>query len=675
MATTRLLLGSCLLLLTLILPPQTSLAHSPRQDAPVPDALSADATIVLMPRANTRLRADALRFDAVIGGDDQETWADITAWLRLHNPLTSTVTLDALVQRADGTPPPQNLQLDANGARQILTAEGETRWRWTAAVPGQQRLEATLTYHVVLGRGAGARLRYTPTRAWGAVGSARLTVRFAPTVASGQFLAMNPPAPRSEGDALVWTYDNAPLAPLDLIFIPTAAWQTLSQAQAAAASAGPEQLAATQALAHWYVRLANLPAPDDLFFARFYPQAIAVLETLWQQTPGQAATASELAALYQQQAARAADEATLIAYRTLATEYLATARTAGAANAEQDAALAALYFDLATRMQNRGEWAAAAQFMEALAQLPAAAQASLPTNDVLALRRRAALMQAGQHLARNDAAAARQTITALWGAEALTVTGAQPASFDAQVAGMTVENRRQLITLTLPLRQPAPALAAVEAQIIELGAQTGVTATAVRDAAAVEVRIEIAFDSIEGLRQQRQQMAARLADLPDLALLRALLDAPLISEQWTAAGLWRTYEISDTLALPQARQALAGQAQRYRQAITELDAAAPAVQTPLTSTVSLSDLQRQIWEGEAAAWETLGRASEVRYRLAWQNAAGAQFSAVSVGRPDQTLHVSLTVRQQRTDVLLAAGAGILLLTLVTAWLWWRDVRR
>ena len=35
--------------------------------------------------------------------------------------------------------------------------------------------------------------------------------------------------------------------------------------------------------------------------------------------------------------------------------------------------------------------------------------------------------------------------------------------------------------------------------------------TAVRDAAAVEVRIEIAFDSIEGLRQQRQQMAARLA--------------------------------------------------------------------------------------------------------------------------------------------------------------------
>lgn len=657
-----------ILLLALLLWPQTGAAARLPQAAAPADTLSANATITLGPRTSTRIRLDAMRVDVVIHSDQDSTWADITTWLRFQNPLTRTLTLDALVQPADNTPPAESLQLSVAGVPQALAAEDDRRWRWTAPLDGQTRLEATLTYRVALGRGAAARLRYEPVRAWGGIGSVRLTVRFPEQPAADQLLDVRPSGYRQDGALLTWSYDNAPeIAPLDLIFVTTPAWRQL---QAARQGAQAEALA----LARWYDRLARIEAPQQAFFARFYPQAVAVLDTAWREVPAQPESALLLADLYQRQAEQATEPATQAAYRTLAAELLAAVRAGGGGDTELDGALAALYFELAQQAQHSGAWPASAQFLSALAQLPAAAQAALPAGPVLALRQEVALALAAQQLSDGDLAAARLTIEQVWGPTALTAPDAARAAFDVQVADVSMASQRQLITMTLPLRQEqAPgAVDALQSALSGLGEEAGVRVHVTATGSALILQMQLVFSRLDELPALRARLAARVANMPDLALLHALLLPSGVTLQETESLFWRTRQISETLDLPQAQRIWQAQAQRYRQASSTLaPSPQPAATATLTTTISLALIQRRLWQEEATAWEALAQASEVRYRLTLDSALSGAITQTTLGRPEQPLRVNLAVRDYRLETMAAAGGALLLLALLTAWLWWR----
>ena len=658
------------LLIALLWPPHVMAARRPQTAAPV-DTLSANATVTIGPRTSTRIRLDALRVDAVIAQDDQGAWADITTWLRFQNPLTRTLTLDAVVQRADGTPPLKSLQLTVADVNQPLTADGDQRWRWATPLAGQTRLEAVLTYRVALGQGAAGRLRYETVRAWGNIGSARLTVRFPDKPDADQLLFVRPGGYVNSGAAFTWSYDNVPeIAPLDLAFLTTPVWRSLRQAQEDAAAPGATD--AALALGRLYARLARIQSPQEAFFVHYYPQAIATLDRAWRDAPERSDAALLLADLYQQQADRAATEDEQAAYRALAAEFLAAARLKSPAHADRDAELAALYLQLAERAQRGDAWTLCAQYLDALDQLPAPARDGLPADRVLGLRQFVALEQAMQKVHDGDLAAARAIVEQIWGAAALAAPGARRATFNAQVADVALERGRQFITMTLPLR-PAPEAGAFEmtqAALAKLNAESGVTARITAASPAPILQMIIDFSSEDGSQTRRDQLAAQVAANADLALLHALLASPTPVMQSTEAFFWRTRQISETVDLPQAQRAWLEQAARFHQAISAL-APAPSANDVLTSTLSLATIQRSLWEEEAAAWEALAHASEVRYRLTMDGAQQPTISQTAVGRPGQPLHISLSVRDYRMETVLGAAAGILLLTLLAAWAWWR----
>ena len=664
------LLSLALLFSSLLWPFHAQAARRPQTSEP-PDVLSANATITISPRTSTRIRLDAMRVDITLTQNDQGAWADVATWLRFQNPLTRTLTLDTVVEGADKTPRVDNLQLRAGGVAQALTADGEQRWRWATPLAGQTRLEAILTYRVALGRGAAARLRYEPMRAWGGIGSARMTVRFPEKPASDQLLYVQPGGYTQTEALFTWSYDNVQtIAPLDLAFVITPAWRQLLQLRQDAAA--PGAIEAALALGRWYDRLAHIEAPQQAFFVRFYPQAIAVLDSAWRQAPERSEAALLLAELYQQQADRATTENEQIAYRTLAAEFLAAARLNGVADAERDAALASLYLQLARYAQQQSAWPLCAQFLNALSALPASAQAELPADQILALRQFVALELAAQQVTDGDLVAARKTVEQTWGETALAVPGARRATFNAQVADVALESQRQLITVTLPLRQAqAPgALDAVQSLVTDLGAEAGVRARIAADNAASILQMQIDFTQRAQLPAQRLRLAAHVADNPDLALLHALLASSTLSERETESFFWRTHELSEAIDLTQAQRIWMEQAARYHQAISALEPP-PANSAPLTATLSLAAIQRRLWQEEASAWEALAQASEVRYRLTLESRIGANIAQTAVGGPEQPLTVNLAVRDYRPETIAAAAAGLLLLAVLTAWLWWR----
>ncbi|MGB3217797.1 MAG: hypothetical protein WBD79_10370, partial [Anaerolineae bacterium] len=313
-------------------------------------------------------------------------------------------------------------------------------------------------------------------------------------------------------------------------------------------------------------------------------------------------------------------------------------------------------------------------FLSALAQLPAAAQAALPAGPVLALRQEVALALAAQQLSDGDLAAARLTIEQVWGPTALTAPDAARAAFDVQVADVSMASQRQLITMTLPLRQEqAPgAVDALQSALSGLGEEAGVRVHVTATGSALILQMQLVFSRLDELPALRARLAARVATMPDLALLHALLLPSGVTLQETESLFWRTRQISETLDLPQAQRIWQAQAQRYRQASSTLaPSPQPAATATLTTTISLALIQRRLWQEEATAWEALAQASEVRYRLTLDSDLSGAITQTTLGRPEQPLRVNLAVRDYRLETMAAAGGALLLLALLTAWLWWR----
>ena len=61
----------------------------------------------------------------------------------------------------------------------------------------------------------------------------------------------------------------------------------------------------------------------------------------------------------------------------------------------------------------------------------------------------------------------------------------------------------------------------------------------------------------------------------------------------------------------------------------------------------------------------------MRYRLTLDSDLSGAITQTTLGRPEQPLRVNLAVRDYRLETMAAAGGALLLLALLTAWLWWR----
>ncbi len=654
------------LTLLLVLPaPLASARGVIRDDPPPVEQVSANATLFIGPRARTSARLEALRVDATIQQEGERTWAAVQSWFRLQNPLTGTLALDTIVQGIDTTPAASAVTLTVDSAPQLLLPlNGTNHWRWQTALPGSGRLEPLLAYRVPLGDGALARFRYDPVNGWGrAPGSLRVTVRFPDRVAADQLILVQPAGYTFDGNQLTWSYEGrAQPGAIDLLMLAPAAWRNLQTAQAAAAS--PSATAADYlTLGRWYHLLARADVGEGAaLFDRYYPQAMAALTQAHNLAPDDPAPLRLLADLYLQQAARDTT------YRSLAAAVLAEARALGDDSPELQASLARLYLDLAHTAQADGSWRAAAQYLEDLARLDASA---IPPDLQAEQQSRAqavALAQAQEALARGDMAGARQILESTWGANALAVAGAPMASFLSQQAAVSLSNSQHVIDMTLAPRAAARDMARATLQRAVADARTipGVTAVLDERADLFQFGVTIPFSGAVELRDKRRHLADLIAAEPDLALLHALLGAHAVDVTRTPETLWQVQYLTDTLDLPAAFQAWTGHAARYQQAIDELGRTPPD-----DPAAALAPVQRALWKAEAAAWQDLAANSEVRYRAALTRTTGPQLEQTWVGGLAEPLSIQLRASDWRIEVVLAAGAVLMLLVMMVAWLFWR----
>lgn len=634
------------------------------QDAPPVDRVSANATLFIGPRARTRARLEALRVDATIQQEEARTWAAVQSWFRLQNTLTTTLSLDAIVQGMDTTPAATAVTLTVDSVPQLLTTlDGNNHWRWQASIPGSGRLEPLLAYRVPLGEGALARFRYDLVNGWGrAPGSLRVTLRFPDGLVPDQLLWVSPAGYAFDGNQLTWSYDNPPqLAPLELLMLTSTAWRSLQSAQTAAAA--PAATAADHlALGRWYHRLALADAGEGIsLFERYYPQAMAALTQAANLAPNDSVPARLLADLYVQQASRAAPGTT---YRALAAGTLANARARGDNSPELQDSLARLTIDLARAAQSNGSWRGAAQY---LAQLDGLDAPVLPAEQQ-DIGRAIALAQAQETLARGDLAGARAVIESAWDSSVLAVPGAPVASFLSQQAAVSLSANQYVVDLALAPRPAARDIAQASVQRAVADAQTvpGVVATLAEHDDLFQLTVVMPFGSPHELREKRTHLAGLVASEPDLALLHALLTVRDLDVVNRTETLWQTQQLTDTLDLPAAHRVWTGHAIRYQQAIDDLHGTAP---TDLAA--GLAPIRRALWQAEGAAWQDLAAHSEVRYRATLTQAHGLEQAQTWASGLAAPLAVQLHVSDWRVEVLLAAGAVLLLMVTLVAWLFWR----
>ncbi len=634
------------------------------QDAPPNDRVSANATLFIGPRARTRARLDALRVDATIQQEDARTWAAVQSWFRLQNTLTSTLSLDAIVQGMDTTPAATAVTLTVDSAPQLLTTlDGTNHWLWQASIPGSGRLEPLLTYRVPLGEGALARFRYDLVNGWGrAPGSLRVTLRFPDGLAPDQLLWARPAGYTFDGNQLTWSYDNpAQLASLDLLILTSTAWRALQTAQTAAAA--PAATAADHlALGRWYHRLALADAGEGVsLFDRYYPQAMAALAQAAQLAPNDPAPARLLADLYGQKATRASSSTT---YRALAAGTLAKARAQGDNSPELQASLARLSIDLARAAQSNGSWRGAAQY---LAQLDSLDAHALPAEQ-LDIVRAIALAQAQESLARGDMIGARAVIESAWDSSVLAVPGAPVASFLSQQAAVSLSAHQYAIDLTLAPRPAVRAIAQSSLQRAVADAQTvpGIVATLAERDDLFQLTVTMPFGSPRELREKRTHLAGLVASEADLALLHALLTVRDLDVVNKTETFWQTQQLTDTLDLPAAHRTWTGHAARYQQAVDALHGTAAT-----DPAAGLIPIRRALWQAEGAAWQDLAAHSEVRYRATLTRVHGLDQAKTWASGLAAPLAVQLHVADWRVEVLLAAGVVLLSIVTLMAWLFWR----
>jgi hypothetical protein len=534
--------------------------------------------------------------------------------------------------------------------------------------------------------------------------SLRLTLSSQVPVASDQMLGLAPEPEQTRGQSYTWNWDTKRAPDVWAAFMAPAWWRNFEAARSAAAGpeAGPAQ---HLALSKMYQELAALPrlpfAPAADFYTRYYPLAIAELQAA--TTPGSAGPAPTpeqvtahalLAKLYHDQADRMGRDAGDVYLDLAASE--AGAAIAGGAS---DPALRTLAADALVRLASianaRGDSARAEAYLAKRAELEPA-----PGTGAAAEQKTARLALAENEVRQGNLASAQRIISDTFGAESIDILALR-----APLAGqalVTVET-----TLEVPPGDPRPqgaaglagkrkvteslvdgrnpkALAALIGQAAEAwGSVRGVTVESGPD----WVSVEYAFSDESQLADIQARISRMLPNIPELALMSAAL-APgalaLEAGQTDFQNAWRYNEAVDLAPAADAWQRRADEVRfaGVRLAPPPPDAVAldpnpesgqnePAASGVTTGTLGtrmdLGDLQRAIWNANAAGWEKLAEHSYAQYVVHLGESGPSRQWQVQAGM-QRTLEAE-TVGWRADRLALAAGAAGLAALLIAVLLW------
>ncbi len=632
------------------------------------------ASITVLP-ADGQTRGVQLRaqtVDAVIRQESGVVWAETRIWIYLYNPGKGAVVMPVALPGPQLAPAalPERLEVTLERTPLALTLlpprEGSEQVRASTVitVPARGAAGLRINYRQALPvRDGLASFAYflAETAKWsGRPESLRVTVRFEPPLATGQLLGVAP-APRTrQDDELTWHWENTRVSQnVGIAFVAPGRWAELEEARRAAMPGAG--LAARQALAEHYWRLANLAPPifqSQGYFERFFPAAVAALQA-GLADPGPEATPADVAAarlrlaqFYQARADRLQETEDALFYLQAAAVELDTALALRAEDADVREAATRVRRRLAVLARERGDLLALQEHEARLAAL--ATPAGRPSAETQV--QLAALAQAEAALAQGDRAKAAQLIAGAFGADAVAAPGA-PAP------------RIQQILITIAAR-PAAKRFEVQAVGEPTAVRTLLAQTAAALAGVVQATVErdrLAFTLADAspaeLLATQARAAEALAHIPELALLTAALRPSEHTWQITQQPFLITERVVESLDLSPAQEAWA----RHSQALTTAAAAASATEGT-TITARLARVQGGLWAGDAAAWRLLAAHSRVVYRV---TLGISDLSRAWELAPGDTPRLAVEAHVWRYERLAwAAGGMALLLVLMVVVVWW-----
>jgi hypothetical protein len=670
-------------------------------------------TVVPAPGKPNALRLRTQTVDITLSEGGQDMWADTRVGLQVSNPftmvITSTLSLPGPQLTKGGLPASLQLKL-GDEALPLEPADPPDSGLTTQLVmPPKSEVALELVYRQALPESSGVITLAYPLAAssrWGKVPeSLRLTVSSEVPLAPEQILGLAPDPQAAHGSTLTWSWDTARAPDVWLAFMSPGWWRGFTEARdaAAASNAGPAQ---HLALSQLYQQLAALPrlsfAPEADFYTRYYPLAIAELQSAV-EPHGQDGTATleqitahgMLARRYAEQAGRLGRGAGDVYLDLAATE--AQAALAGGAN---DAELRSLASDalvqLAATANARGDSALAEAYLTRRARLDPA-----QGSGALVEQRTARLALAAGEVTRGNLGLAQQIISDTFGAENIDIPALRPP-LSNQVL-VTVET-----TLEGPAGdpgQPGGAVLAgrrkVTASLVDGGNPAGLATLisqaedAWRSVPGVAVKsgpdwlsVEFDFADEHQLAEIQSRISRLLPSLPELALMTATMlpeSVQLHAGQTDFQGRWRYAEAADLGPAVDAWQRRAAEVRASSLRLAPLPPdTVPVEPTPepngtmppaahvVTDTVGakadLGELQRTIWDANAEAWEKLADHSYVQYTVTLGTGGPIRKWQVE---PGQQRLLEAERLDWRTDRLLLVAAAAWLVVFLLAVLLWR----
>jgi len=649
-----------------------------------------------------QLRAQTV--DVALSEDERGVWADTSVALQLSNPLTRTVDLNLALHGPEAVPGnlPADLQVKLGSnvllPQAISTSAASQATLLPVELPPAGDLVVQLTYRQAVSETGGLVVFDYPmgaVRRWGNTPeSLRLTASFATPLAPEQLVGEAPAPQRENTQALEWSWDGQTGQDVYLVFIASNWWNGLVVARSAAA--GPAASAGQHvALSQMYEHLASLPRlsflPDVDLYARYYPAAVAELQAATAPqnssgipSPEEVAAHGLLANLYDQQANRLGPDGGAT-YLELAAAEAQAALSLGATDPNLHALATNAYLQLAASARAAGDISGADGYLSRLAALGPASGASGSTASAATDEEKTArLSLALQQLARGDVATAREIVVETFGQDAIDMaplraplagqvvvtvetqttgpSGPATGSTDAPLAG------RRSIWLLLADSQDAAGVQALIQQVVRAWQPLqGVQVTSGSDWLAGS----FGFQADRSLADTQSQLSKLLPDLPELELLRAVLDPEMVSLREGSDRFETTLRYAEAANLAPAAAAWQDRAAQVRAASQRLTTPTP---TPASSTAAasveqteLGQVQAAVWDANADAWEKLAGESFVQYQAdlagpgtvrEWQVPAGGRRLLESV---DQHLIVG--------PVLLIVTVAILTVLLLAFVIW------
>lgn len=584
------------------------------------------------------LRAQTV--DATIFERDDVVWADTRIWMRLRNPASKAITVSVTLPgpRVYAGDLPADLSLTLGGVPIPLTPgpadAGVGGPTVRAALPLAAGKDASLElkYRQALPQTDGmAVFAYlsTTARQWArSPEGVRVTIRFAPPITPEQILSIAPPPHQRSAGALSWHWaGERELLNVGIALMAPSWWEGLRADRARASEPGAG-VDAHLALSERYRSLAHLPAlpfENADFHDRFFPAATGTIETAlrsarlgrnpnWSE-PDAALLHSRLASLYEERAVRAGGEQRSF-YTQAATDQVA---------------------------------------LGAPDQVPSAGD----------LKRKQTLAQAALAVERKDFATARRLAADALGPAAVEPQEvAPPLVSGCEIEVSTTESLRRVTLALVDGRAPGSGAALLREVADIASKQRGVLASLEPERLVIEMPYT---DGVE-LRRIQRDLADRIPDRPELALLRDVLSPAELAVTRALSPIQEMHAYTEQISLQASKELWDVLALRLEDASNQ---ATPTAELEGDATAIQAALRRE----DAAAWRQLVGASRVLYRislpgghkLAWMGQGRPDGSSVSrewMVRPGAARLLSgrsAAWRSDRLPLAAAGGAGALLI--------------